>query len=114
MIRSAIGRAVLSEDLTRELARAAMEQVLEGQATPAQIAALAVALRMKGETVQELAGMAEAMRRDKVRDTHRRGHRGCSPPQAMGYVLLSPASYCRLRIASMHAGRTLCQSPTTP
>jgi anthranilate phosphoribosyltransferase len=40
-----------------------MEYVLEGQATPAQIAALAVALRMKGETAQEIAGMAEAMRR---------------------------------------------------
>ena len=40
-----------------------MEQVLEGQATPAQIGALAVALRMKGETTSEIAGMAEAMRR---------------------------------------------------
>jgi len=63
MIRSAIGRVVLDEDLPRELACAAMEQVLEGQATPAQIAALAVALRMKGETALEIAGMAEAMRR---------------------------------------------------
>jgi len=63
MIQSAIGRAVLHEDLARDLARAAMEQVLEGQATPAQIGALAVALRMKGETTSEIAGMAEAMRR---------------------------------------------------
>ena len=63
MIQTAIGRAVVKEDLTREQACAAMEQVLEGQATPAQIAALAVALRMKGETPREIAGMAEAMRR---------------------------------------------------
>jgi len=63
MIQTAIGRAVQREDLTRELARTSMEQVLAGEATPAQIAALAVALRMKGETAEEVAGMAEAMRR---------------------------------------------------
>jgi anthranilate phosphoribosyltransferase len=63
LIQSAIGRAVVGEDLSRDLARAAMEQVLEGQASPAQIGAIAVALRMKGETTAEIAGMAEAMRR---------------------------------------------------
>ncbi len=63
MIQSAIGRAVMKDDLTRDLARAAMEQILAGEATPAQISALAVALRMKGETPDEIAGMAEAMRR---------------------------------------------------
>ena len=62
MIQTAIGRAVQREDLTRELARTTMEQVLAGEATPAQIAAFAVALRMKGETADEVAGMAEAMR----------------------------------------------------
>ena len=62
MIVSAIARAVAREDLSRELARASMEQVLAGEATPAQIAALAIALRMKGETADEIAGMAQAMR----------------------------------------------------
>ncbi len=62
MIQTAIARAVMHEELTRELARATMEQVLAGEATPAQIGALAVALRMKGETPQELAGMADALR----------------------------------------------------
>ena len=62
MIRTAIGRAIQHEPLARDLARASMEQVLAGEATPAQIAALAVALRMKGETPDEVAGMAEAMR----------------------------------------------------
>ena len=62
MIRTAIARAVLRDDLPRELARASMEQILDGDATPAQIGALAVALRMKGETPQEIAGMAEAVR----------------------------------------------------
>ena len=62
MIQTAIGRALQREPLTRDLARTSMEQVLAGEATPSQIAALAVALRMKGETPDEIAGMAEAMR----------------------------------------------------
>ena len=62
MIQTAIGRAVQRDPLTRDLARSSMEQVLAGEATPAQIAALAIALRMKGETPDEIAGMAEAMR----------------------------------------------------
>jgi len=62
VIQSAIARAVGREDLSGELARASMEQILSGEATAAQIAALAIALRMKGETAEEIAGMAEAMR----------------------------------------------------
>jgi len=63
MIQTAIARAVQREELPREMARASMEQVLAGEATPAQIGALAIALRMKGETPIEIAGMAEAMRK---------------------------------------------------
>ena len=62
MIQTAIARAVKGEELPRDLARATMEQILAGEATPAQIGAFAVALRMKGETPQEIAGMAEALR----------------------------------------------------
>jgi anthranilate phosphoribosyltransferase len=62
VIQSAIGRVVSRESLSREQSRAAMEQILAGQATPSQIAALAIGLRMKGETPEEIAGMAEAMR----------------------------------------------------
>ena len=62
MILSAIGRATNREDLDFDLARATMEQVLSGEATPAQIGALAVAMRMKGETPDEIAGMAQALR----------------------------------------------------
>jgi len=65
VILSAIARAVAREDLSRELARTSMEQILAGEATAAQIAALAIALRMKGETADEIAGMAQAMR-DRV------------------------------------------------
>lgn len=49
------------DDLPRQLARRAMGQILDGAATPAQIAAFAVALRMKGEGVDELAGLLDAM-----------------------------------------------------
>jgi anthranilate phosphoribosyltransferase len=62
VIQTAIGHVIHREDLTRDVARAAMEQILAGEATPAQIAALAVGMRMKGETPDEIAGMAEAMR----------------------------------------------------
>jgi anthranilate phosphoribosyltransferase len=65
LIQSAIARAVQRQDLSQELARASMEQILAGEATPAQIAAFAVALRMKGESPDEIAGMAQAMR-DRV------------------------------------------------
>ncbi|MGK2949723.1 MAG: anthranilate phosphoribosyltransferase [Acidimicrobiales bacterium] len=47
--------------LTREQARATMAEILDGAASPAQISAFIVALRMKGETVEELVGMVDAM-----------------------------------------------------
>lgn len=62
MIQTALAQAVDGHSLTLEQARAAMEQILAGEATPSQIAGLAIALRMKGETAEELAGMALAMR----------------------------------------------------
>ena len=57
VLRALMGR----DDLDRTTARDAMRQVLAGSATPAQIAAFAVALRMKGESVEELVGLLEAM-----------------------------------------------------
>ena len=62
MIQTALAQVVDGRSLTREQARAAMEQILAGEARPSQIAGLVVALRMKGETPEEIAGMAEAMR----------------------------------------------------
>src|SRR5437867_9282921 len=50
------------ESLSRDEARAVMSQVLAGRCTDAQIAALLVALHMKGETVEEIVGFAEAIR----------------------------------------------------
>ena len=48
-------------DLTGEQARWAMGQVFAGEATPAQVAGFVVALRAKGETVEEVSGIADAM-----------------------------------------------------
>ena len=48
-------------DLSADVAGAAMAEILEGNATPAQIAGFIVALRMKGETVEELTGLVSAM-----------------------------------------------------
>src|SRR5215468_4954904 len=50
------------ESLSRSEARAVMTEVLTGKCTDAQIAALLVALHMKGETVEEIVGFAEAIR----------------------------------------------------
>src|SRR6202030_148848 len=56
-------KIVTGEDLSRVEAEAAMEQILTGAASDAHIAGLLIALRMKGETVDELVGFATAMRR---------------------------------------------------
>src|SRR6266702_2642450 len=61
-IRDALGKLVLGQDLTRSEAHAAMTSLVEGEATPSQIAGFAIALRMKGETPEEIAGLAEVMR----------------------------------------------------
>jgi anthranilate phosphoribosyltransferase len=61
-VREALGKLVLGENLTREEAESAMRTLVEGEATPTQIGAFAIALRMKGETPEEIAGLAEVMR----------------------------------------------------
>src|SRR5437016_894329 len=63
MIVDALHRIVNHrESLSREDARRVMEEVLSGKCTDAQIAALLVGLHMKGETVEEIVGFAEAIR----------------------------------------------------
>ncbi|MFP5326471.1 MAG: anthranilate phosphoribosyltransferase, partial [Acidimicrobiia bacterium] len=56
-----LGRLMRSEDLTSTQASAALADILEGNATSAQIAAFATALRMKGETVEEMSGLVRTM-----------------------------------------------------
>jgi anthranilate phosphoribosyltransferase len=61
-IVEAIKRALAREDLSRDDMAAVIGQIMDGAATPAQIGGLLVALRAKGETVDELVGAATAMR----------------------------------------------------
>jgi anthranilate phosphoribosyltransferase len=62
VIRGAIQKAIDGHDLSRDEARAAMTAIMGGEATQAQIGGFLVALRVKGETADEIAGCAEAMR----------------------------------------------------
>jgi anthranilate phosphoribosyltransferase len=61
-VQQALARLLDGHELSRDEARAVMNDVMEGEATPAQIGGLLVALRLKGETADEIAGCAEAMR----------------------------------------------------
>ena len=65
-IKDAIAKVMEGQDLTEAEADSAMTQIMEGQATPAQIGAFLTALRMKGESVSEITGCARAMRRSAV------------------------------------------------
>ena len=62
MIQQAIQQLLDGHDLGREPAREVMGEIMVGEATPAQIGGFLVALRAKGETADEIAGCAEAMR----------------------------------------------------
>ena len=61
-IQQALGKLVDSESLTRPEMASVMRQVMSGDATDAQIGGLLIALRMKGETIDEIAGAAQVMR----------------------------------------------------
>ena len=67
MILEAISKLVDGQSLTRGEAALTMEDIMEDRATPAQFGAFVTALRLKGETADEIAGMAEVMRRKAVR-----------------------------------------------
>ena len=62
MIQEAIAKAVSGQDLSESEMIGAMDQIMEGKATPAQIGALLIALRMKGESLDEISGAAQVMR----------------------------------------------------
>ncbi len=67
MIRDAIASVVAGRSLDMSVASRVMHEVMEGEATPAQVAAFVVGLRMKGEMTEEIAGLAAAMRERAVR-----------------------------------------------
>ena len=62
MIREVIEAVVSGEALSMEASAQVMNEIMSGEATPAQFGAFVTALRLKGETVDEIAGMAQVMR----------------------------------------------------
>lgn len=62
MIKEAIAALVSGRSLTTEEASSVMEEIMRGEATPAQFGAFVTALRLKGETVEEIIGLARTMR----------------------------------------------------
>lgn len=72
MIQEVVSRLLDGHDLSRDEARATMGEIMSGEATGVQIAGFLVALRAKGETADEIAGCAEAMREHVLRVSPRR------------------------------------------
>src|SRR6266849_2478003 len=70
-LRTFLSRLMRGEDLSRAEAAQLLDALLDPEATDSQIASALIALRLKGETFEELAGLAEAMRERAVRITSR-------------------------------------------
>lgn len=62
MIKEAISMLVTGQSLTTEQAAQVMREIMDGEATPAQLGAFLAALRLKGETVEEIVGLARTMK----------------------------------------------------
>lgn len=67
MIKEMIAKVTAGEDLSESEMMKAMAEIMDGEATPAQIASFITALRIKGETVDEVTGAARIMRRKATR-----------------------------------------------
>ncbi len=67
MIREAIGRVIEGKDLDEKQMIGVMNEIMGGEATPAQIGSFITALRMKGETIEEISGAAMVMREKATR-----------------------------------------------
>ena len=67
MIKDAIKKVVDEKDLSLEESSAVMGEIMSGEATPSQIACLITALRIKGETADEVTGFASKMRENSIK-----------------------------------------------
>lgn len=74
MLREALARVVARQDLSTGQARETMGVIMSGDATPAQIGGFLVAMRVKGETAEEVAGFAQAMREKALGYASRHAH----------------------------------------
>jgi len=63
MIREAIHKLLNREDLSMDITKSVMDEIMSGSATPAQIASFITAMRMKGETIDEITACAMIMRK---------------------------------------------------
>lgn len=70
MIKEAIYKVVNKEDLTYDMAENVMDEIMSGKATEIQMASFLTALRMKGETIEEITACASGMRKHAVRLLH--------------------------------------------
>ena len=70
MIREAIVKLVNKENLTYEMAKGAMDEIMGGKADPIQISAFLTAMTMKGETIEEITACANGMRKHGVPMEH--------------------------------------------
>jgi anthranilate phosphoribosyltransferase len=73
IIQEALARILDGHDLAQAEARAVMNEIMRGEATPAQIGGFLIALRLKGETADEISGCAEAMRQHALGVRPKRG-----------------------------------------
>ena len=97
MLKPFINQIINRQNLTSAEAEEAMDIIMTGQATQAQIGAYLVALRMKGETVDEITGSARAMR-----------------AQASPVPYMSTATRCWIRPERAATARTPSISPPRP
>lgn len=67
MIREAIQKVVEGSHLTQSETVETMNEIMAGEATPAQISCFITALRLKGETIEEITGAAQVMREKATR-----------------------------------------------
>src|SRR3954465_10641879 len=72
MIREAIAKLMEGTNLSQSEAETVMQEIMDGVASPAQMAGFLLALRLKGETMDEIAGCARVMRERAIRVSPRR------------------------------------------
>ena len=92
MIKEAIAKVITKTNLTEAEAEAVMREIMQGEATDAQIASYITALRMKGETVEEITGLRPGHAREGRADQARRANTRSTPA--------APAATWRIRSTS--------------
>lgn len=70
MIREAISKLMDGEDLTREVTEQVMDEIMQGEATSAQIASFLTAMRLKGESIDEITACVLSMRKHGIKLEH--------------------------------------------